>query len=230
MKMAESKTTSARKSSAKNLTIDVLDIKGKVVESMTLPVDIFGVEENPTLVAQAVRVYLANQRQGTSKTKSRGEINATTKKAWRQKGTGRARHGAKSAPIFVGGGVAFGPKPRDLSLKFPQKMKKQALFTVLTERVKGNSLKVVSGMATMEQKTKQAVLVFTNLSLSPSTNRVVFVTDGTDSVYRTVRNIEGVDVVPATLLSAYDAVRGSTLVFTKEGLDLLISSYQAKKN
>lgn len=222
----ETKPTVSKKTTMK---VDVVDTKGKVIESMTLPSDIFNIEENPTLVAQAVRVFLANQRQGTSSTKSRGDINATTKKVWRQKGTGRARHGAKSAPIFVGGGVAFGPKPRDLSLKLPQKMKQKALFSVLTSRLKDNSLMVVSGMGTIEPKTKQAVSILKNLSLTPSKKRIVLVTDGTASLYKAVRNIEGVEVISAPLLNAYVALTGSTVVFTKEGIDSFIT-HQSKKN
>jgi large subunit ribosomal protein L4 len=212
----------------KNVKVDVVDTKGKVVEALSLPSEIFGVKENPTLVAQAVRVYLANQRQGTLSTKSRGDINATTKKVWRQKGTGRARHGAKSAPIFVGGGVAFGPKPRDFSLKFPQKMKQKALFSVLTSKVKENSLKVVSGMGETS-KTKEAFKVLQNLSLTPSKNRVLFVTDGkSPSVYKAIRNIEGVEVVSSSLLNTYVALKGSTILFTKEAIDAFVA--QQKKN
>src|SRR3972149_950729 len=101
------------------LKLSVYNMAGKSVETLILPKEIFGAEINTHLMTQAVRVYLANQRRGTVKTKSRGEVNISTRKIYRQKGTGRARHGAASAPIFVGGGVAFGPKPRDYSLKLP---------------------------------------------------------------------------------------------------------------
>lgn len=229
--MAESKTKAVKTPvKTKNMKVDVLDIKGKVVESLSLPAEIFNVEENPTLVAQAVRVYLFNQRQGTLSTKSRGDITASTKKVWRQKGTGRARHGAKSAPIFVGGGVAFGPKPRDFSLKLPQKMKQKALFSALTSKVKENALKVVSGMSEMEPKTKQAAAVFTSLSLTPSKKKVLFVTDGkTESVYKAVRNIEGVEVISSSLLNTYAVLKGTSVLFTKEAMNAFIES-QTKKN
>ena len=110
----------------------VYDTKGNLAESIVLPKEIFDVKVNDPLMAQAVRVYLANQRRGTVKTKSRGEVKISTRKIYRQKGTGRARHGAASAPIFVGGGIAFGPRQRDYSLKLNQKMKKAALFIQLS--------------------------------------------------------------------------------------------------
>src|SRR5664280_2511271 len=95
------------------LKLSVFNTSGKVLESISLPKEIFGVDINKQIMTQAVRVYLANQRRGTVKTKSRGEVKISTRKIYRQKGTGRARHGAASAPIFVGGGIAFGPRPRD---------------------------------------------------------------------------------------------------------------------
>lgn len=218
--------SATKKSSVK---VDVVDVKGKVSETMSLPSEMFDAEENPVLVAQAVRVYLANQRQGTSSTKTRSEITATTKKVWRQKGTGRARHGAKSAPIFVGGGVAFGPKPRDLTLKFPPKMKQKALFSALSSRVREKSLRVVSWADMKEPKTKEAVSVLSSLSLVPSKKSVVLVTGGESSLYKAVRNIEGVEVVPAVLLNTYQAMRGTTILFTKLGIDSFIE-LQSKKN
>ena len=98
------------------------------MESITLPKEIFDAKINNPLMAQAVRVYLANQRRGTLKTKSRGEVAISTRKIYRQKGTGRARHGAASAPIFVGGGIAFGPKPRDFSLKLKSEYEESGPF------------------------------------------------------------------------------------------------------
>jgi large subunit ribosomal protein L4 len=118
------------------LKLSVYDLKGAIAESLTLPKEIFGAKINNSLMAQAVRVYLANQRRGTLKTKSRGEVAISTRKIYRQKGTGRARHGAKSAPIFVGGGIAFGPKPRDFSMKLNQNMRRVALFSALSAKLR----------------------------------------------------------------------------------------------
>lgn len=233
--MAETKTVKApaKKTVTKvqsSLSVDVMDIKGKVLETMSLPEFAFKAKENPVLVAQAVRVHLANQRQGTVATKSRNQINATTKKVWRQKGTGRARHGAKSAPIFVGGGVAFGPKPRDFSLSFPKKMRRAALFSVLTSRLKNKDISVVSGFGKIEPKTKNAVEVLKNLSFTPAKKSVVIVTDGkSDSVYQASRNIKGVELIPATALNAYDASRGAHILFMKEAVEVLSNHFGKKE-
>lgn len=225
-KPVEKKTTRSNAS----LTIDVMDIKGKKVESMSLPSFVFKAKENPTLVAQAVRVYLANQRQGTLSTKSRNQITATTKKVWRQKGTGRARHGARSAPIFVGGGVAFGPKPRDFSLSFPKKMRRAALFSVLTTRLKDNQITVVSGFEKVEPKTKNAAEIMKNLSFNPSKESVVIVTDGASpSVYQAARNLKGVQLIPASALNAYDASRGAKLLFMKGAVDVISTQFGEKE-
>src|SRR3990167_5036459 len=104
----------------------------KIVDKPELPKEIFAVLENPQLLAQAVRVHLANQRQGTQSALTRAEVSRTRKKYQKQKGSGNARHGDRKAPIFVGGGIAFAPKPRDYSLKLSDKMKKQAVFTALS--------------------------------------------------------------------------------------------------
>src|SRR3989338_2709122 len=150
------------------LNASVFDIKGKVAGHIELPSEIFGAKVNNSLMSQAVRVYLANQRQGTVKTKDRGEVNATTKKIWQQKGTGRARHGSKRAPLFVGGGVAFGPKPRDFSLTISKKMKKNALFSALSSKLKENEIKILKGLEAVTPKTKIMNGILKNLGIEES--------------------------------------------------------------
>jgi len=153
----------------------VYDLKGKVSESINLPEAIFGVKVNKTLMTQAVRVYLANQRRGTLSTKSRGEVKISTRKIYRQKGTGRARHGAASAPIFVGGGIAFGPKPRDFSLKLNQNMKRVALFSALTAKLKDGEIKVITGLEKLEPKTAKMADVLENLALNGKKSQVLII-------------------------------------------------------
>jgi large subunit ribosomal protein L4 len=121
-KVVESKNSEVKTGSLK---ITVVGVDGASMGNMTLPEAVFGAKPNKALIAQAVRVYLANQRQGNASTKTRGEVIGTTKKIYRQKGTGRARHGAAKAPIFVGGGIAHGPHPHDFSMDFPKKMKQK---------------------------------------------------------------------------------------------------------
>src|SRR3989338_1504391 len=136
------------------LKLSVYDLKGKSVGKINLPKEIFGVKVNDKLMAQAVRVYLANQRQGTVSTKTRGEVKGSSRKIYRQKGTGRARHGSIRAPIFVKGGLVFGPKPRDFGLSLPKKMKKAALFAALSAKLRDGEVKVVQGFEKLPAKTK----------------------------------------------------------------------------
>src|SRR3990172_8527697 len=161
-KVRSKKAISEKKSSCQ---IEVWDTEGKVVEKLALPEKIFAAKANKKLMAQAVRVYLANQRQGTQKTKSRGEIKASKAKIWRQKGTGKARHGARSAPIFVGGGGAHGPNPRGFSLKIPQKMRQAALFSALSAKFQEGKILVVKGLEAIKPKVKEMVKVLTALDI-----------------------------------------------------------------
>jgi len=130
---------------AAGLKVEVIDTVGKVVETMELPKELFGAKINSVLMAQAVRVYLANQRLGTASTKTRGEVDGSTRKIYRQKGTGRARHGGIRAPIFVKGGIAHGPKPRDYSLLLSKNMRIAALRSALSAKVKAGEVAVIAG-------------------------------------------------------------------------------------
>lgn len=214
--------------------IDVFDTKGKVKEQMSLPKEIFGVEVNKKLLAQAVRVYLANQRSGAASTKTRGEVTGSTRKIYRQKGTGRARHGGIRAPIFVHGGIAHGPKPKDHSLKFPQKMKKLALFSALSFAYQKGGLKIVSGLEKLPPKTKSMVEVLTRLSLfAPKKglqNNILLVdTKENKNVSRAARNIYGMTITKATQLNTYEVLRHRTLLFAKDTINILAGQYLKKE-
>lgn len=216
------------------LKLSVFDTKGKVAESMTLPKEVFGVEVNTNLMTQAVRVYLANQRRGTVKTKSRGEVNISTRKIYRQKGTGRARHGAASAPIFVGGGIAFGPRPRDFSLKLSKKMKRIALFSALSAKLKDGEVKVITGLEKLEPKTKIMNDVIINLSLNEKKKQILLVTPkdgkGFENVLKASRNIEGVSVIPSNLLNTYEVLVNKQILFMKNSIDSVKETFLKEKN
>jgi len=216
-------TKTQKKSETRNLKLSVYNMAGKSVETLTLPKEIFGAEINTNLMTQAVRVYLANQRRGTVKTKSRGEVNISTRKIYRQKGTGRARHGAASAPIFVGGGIAFGPRQRDYSLKLSKKMKRLALISSLSEKVKEGQIRLVSGLSKVEPKTKNMAQVLQKLDLRSKKTSLLLVipTRSKDfvNVVKAARNIEGVKVMPANLLNTYEVLRNKNLLFMKESID-----------
>src|SRR3989344_5158891 len=138
-----------------SLTVPVYEISGKEKGSLSLPKEAFSVDVNKALLAQAVRVYQSNQRQGTASTKTRGEVVGSTRKIYRQKGTGRARHGDIKAPIFVGGGIVGGPKPKDFSLKINKKQKTKAFFSALTLKLKENNIMgIVDEALKIKPKTK----------------------------------------------------------------------------
>lgn len=205
------------------LKTDVYDMKGKVVDSVSLSKEIFGAKINPQLMSQAVRVYLANQRIGTASTKTRGEVHGSSRKIYRQKGTGRARHGSIRAPIFVHGGIVFGPKPRDYSLKLPSKMKKAALFSALSAKLKDGEIKVIDGLDTIEAKTKQMVQVLKNLALDSKNNNILLIIPppsqkGVENVVKAVRNIKGVAFSQASQLNAYEVLRSKAVVFLKDSI------------
>ena len=206
----------------------VYDVKGKVAESINLPAEIFGVKINKTLMTQAVRVYLANQRRGTLSTKSRGEVKISTRKIYRQKGTGRARHGAASAPIFVGGGIAFGPKPRDFSLKLNQNMKRVALFSALTSKLKDGEIKVVTGLEKIEPKTKKMVDVIDKLELNGKNAQVLLIMpSGNENVniVKAGRNIKGITVTSANLINTYEVLVNKRILFMKSSIDSLKETF-----
>lgn len=205
-----------------SLTISVFDISGKEVETMDLPEAMFGAKVNPVLMAQAVRVYLANQRQGNASTKTRGEVAGSTRKIYRQKGTGRARHGGVRAPIFVKGGIAHGPKPQDHSLTMPKKMKRAALFSALTAKLAIDGVKIVSGLEAVEPKTKNMALALNNFGLSDKKAKVLLVTPANiASVTRGGSNLTGVTITAADRLNTYEVLNTKKLVFMKDAIEAM---------
>jgi len=226
--VSASNAAAAKPARAGSLKASVFDIKGKIAGHIQLPSEIFGAKINDSLMSQAVRVYLANQRQGTVKTKDRGEVNATTKKIWQQKGTGRARHGSKRAPIFVGGGLAFGPKPRDLSLSISKKMKTLALFSALSSKLKDQELKIVKGLETIAPKTKLMAQVLENLGIK-NDKRVLLVMPKagkeSENVYRASRNIEGINILTANTLNAYKVLDNKLVLLMKDSIDVIKDTF-----
>ncbi len=201
---------------------EVFDTKGKVVETMSLPAEIFAASINPQLMAQAVRVYSANQRGGFAATKTRAEVAGSTRKIYRQKGTGRARHGAQRAPIFVHGGIAHGPKPQDYSLNLSKKMRKLALFSALTAKLRDGKIKFVCGLTSVSPKTKDMASVMETLALSEKKRKVLLVThDDSENVTRSVRNLSGVAFTSAARLNTYEVLNNKVLLMMKESVDTL---------
>ena len=147
------------------MQIPVKNISGEKVAEIELRDDIFAIEPNKAVMHQALVRQLANARQGTHSTKTRGEVVGTTAKWYRQKGTGRARHGSRKAPIFVGGGVVFGPKPRKYTKKMPKKMRRLALRSALSAKAAGEQIVVVDELAFDKPKTRNMIQALSNLQI-----------------------------------------------------------------
>lgn len=200
----------------KSLVASVLDVTGKSAGTVTLPSELFGAHVNQTLMAQAVRVYHANQRSGTASTKTRGQVEGSTRKIYKQKGTGKARHGGIRAPIFVGGGIVFGSTPRDYSLQFPKKMKLAALASALTHVYQKGAIIFVDGLEALPAKTREVVKSLTALSAGSS---VLLVLDNSAAgVARASRNIEGLEIMPVVNLHPYALLSHQKIVFMKSAV------------
>jgi large subunit ribosomal protein L4 len=201
------------------LTVKVLDAYGTTKGHMTLPEEVFGAKVNKRLISQAVRVYLANQRSGSAKTKTRGEVEGSTRKIYRQKGTGRARHGGIRAPIFVGGGIVFGPIPRDYSMTMPVSMKHQALASALTSQLQAGAVSVVDGLESLEAKTKTFAVALNKIN--PIDRMLLIVTPETKEVTRCTRNIADLDVIAAANINTYEVIMHKRLVFMKGAIGII---------
>jgi len=192
-------------------------MKGEQVGDLELSETVFGAPVNEGLVHQAVVRYLANQRQGTASTKTRGEVSGGGRKPWRQKGTGRARQGSIRAPQWVGGGTVFGPKPRDYRQAMPKKARRAALRSALSSKVASGELLVLDELTFEEPKTKKMVEVLQNLKAAGASALVV--TGELDrNVILSARNIPGVGTTRAGDLNVYDVVAHARLIATKDAI------------
>lgn len=206
---------------------EIYNIEAKKVGDLTLNKLIFDTESSSDLIAQAIRVYLFNQRSSYAKTKTRGEVAGTRKKVWAQKGTGNARHGNRTAPIFKGGGVALGPDGmQNYSLKMNKKMKKQALNAILTKFAKDKKIMIIDDFSKLEPKTKIGIQLITGLKASDSvlskSKKIGFITDKTiDPVKRAFGNIKSISLLTLNSLNVYDLSKQNYLIFSQQAIDLL---------
>ncbi len=200
--------------------IEIKDRENRVVETVHLPEDVFGGRAKKSLIHQAVVNYLANQRQGTHATKTRGMVSGGGKKPYRQKHTGRARAGSIRSPLWRGGGTIFGPEPRDYSYRIPKKMRRRALMAALHEKLVGNQIVVMDSIAIEKPSTKEMLSILRNLDLDGKSVLVVL-PERNDSVSLSARNIPGVRVARAMDLNSYDVLASDTLLMTREVLATL---------
>ncbi|MCK4547761.1 MAG: 50S ribosomal protein L4 [Candidatus Eisenbacteria sp.] len=198
----------------------IYSMSGEVTGSVDLPEAVFGIEPNHDVLWDSVRVYLANQRQGSASTLNRSEVNKSGSKPWRQKGTGRARAGTARSPIWVGGGVIFGPKPKDYSMNLPKKKKRLAVRSALSSKAQDEELMVVDRFALQEPKTRRVVEALKNLGLWP--RKCLLVTHAYDeALWRAARNLKGVTVRTARSLTPYEILDCEALVVDQASVNVL---------
>lgn len=198
------------------MKVNVYSEKGAKLQSkVELPKDIFGIKPNKAALRQYIRVYRINQRQGTVATKTRGEVRGGGKKPWPQKGTGRARHGSIRSPIWVGGGVAHGPRPRKFGLSIPKKIRDLALRSALSAKAAEGQVYVVSQFSPKGPKTALAAALLKKLGLE----KPLIVTSKKDeTVVRSFRNIPGTHVEEVTSVNPYVIVRAKNILLLQESI------------
>ncbi|HYX29015.1 MAG TPA: 50S ribosomal protein L4 [Pyrinomonadaceae bacterium] len=207
-------------------TAKVLDLTSKEVGEIELPDTVFGVPLNEPLIHEAVRSFLANRRAGTSATKTRGDVSGAGRKLWKQKGTGRARIASLRSPLWKGGGNVHGPQPRDWSYSLPKKMRKRAMCSAISERLREGNLVIVNEWALEQPKTKELIGTLGTLKLSGKTLIV-------DSLKNTKlmlasRNVQTTKVVNSYGVNIYDLVNHQKVVLTPRTVEELISILQPR--
>jgi large subunit ribosomal protein L4 len=197
------------------MEVTVYNTKGKEVKKLNLSDDVFGVPANEVLVHQALLMHLANKRQGTVHTKTRGEVVGSTRKLFRQKGTGRARRGNAKAPVLRGGGVAFGPRPRSFRQRMPKKMRRLAIRCALSAKATDGQLIVIDKLSLKQPKTKEMTTILSALNVKSSA--IVATAKADANVIKSSRNINGIKTTPASLLNVGDLLSHRTLIITVDG-------------
>jgi large subunit ribosomal protein L4 len=210
-------------------SIELRDTTGKKKGSRELPDEIFAAKVSVPLMHQVVVAGLAGLRAGTHATKTRGEVRGGGKKPWRQKGTGRARHGSIRSPQWAGGGVAHGPTPRDHSQKVNKKMRRGALRSALTDALESGKLAVVDELSWDEPRTKQAVEVLDSFELEGRILLVLPEPTGSGAVEKSFRNLPQVKIAYAPGLGTYDVLLADRVLFTGDAIDRLLGGSAAEK-
>ena len=203
-------------------TVDVLDKEAQKVGEIDLRDDIFSVELKPHLFHFVLRYQLAAKRMGTASTKTRSEVKATGRKLWRQKGTGRARTGTSGSPLWRGGGVVFGPKPRDYGLRVPKKMRKAAVRCALSLKLTESKLLIVERFDLPEIRTKSFVGHKEKLKLESA---LIIVNGENENLQKSARNVPGIKVMKTEGLNLFDILRHDQLVLTKEAIEYIERVY-----
>ena len=206
-------------------SLPIFSKEGKKTEkTIDLPKEIFETPVNTKVIHQAILMYQAALRQGNASTKERGSVSGGGKKPWRQKGTGRARQGSIRSPLWHGGGVVFGPHPRDFSFSLPRRMKQAALRESLNAKFQSKELMCLEDLKSSLSKTKEFAKILTALKLK---GKVLAILDGSDtSINRVSRNIPFFNLVRSEDVNAYDILRNKNLLVTKTALDKLLKKIE----
>ncbi len=201
----------------------VFDSKGKKVSDIELAESVFGIEPNQSAMHLCVVNYLANQRQGTQSTKTRSEVSGGGKKPWRQKGTGRARQGSTRSPQWTHGGIAHGPKPREYGFSINKKVKRLAMKSALSSKVAAAEMVVLDSLELGAIKTKDVVSVLSSLETGKKV--LIVLPEKNDVIYRSARNIAGVQVSLVSTLNVYDILNCDTMVVLKDAVSKIEEVY-----
>ena len=203
-------------------TIGLFNKEANKVGEIQLNDQIFAVEVNTDAIHQVVVAQLANKRQGTQSAKTRAEVRGGGIKPWRQKGTGRARQGSIRAPQWIKGGVVFAPKPRDYRMSIPKTMRRVAITSALTSKVLDNNMIVLESLELAAPKTKEMVNV---LNAFEAKKTLIVTAESNENVYKSARNIQGVDVLPVNNINVYDLLKFEKLIITKEAVNKIEEVY-----
>jgi large subunit ribosomal protein L4 len=199
-------------------TLPILTRGGDKSGEVDLPDGLFGVEPNEHVMHEAVRTYLANQRSGTAASKGRSDVSGGGKKPWRQKGTGRARIGSSRVAHWRGGGLAFGPQPRDFSMKLPKKIRRLALTSALSAKAAADGIKILEDFKLSKVSTKEMASLLSAIGVGKEKVLLV-IKSGSRELFLSARNIPHLEVTRARELTAYHLLWADTVVMTKSALD-----------
>jgi len=204
-------------------TIDVHNLEGAVTGSIELKDEIFGIEPNKDAMSTVVRCQLANRRQGTQSTKTRSEVRGGGKRPYRQKGTGRARHGSRRSAQYVGGGIIFGPKPRDYSYTVPKKIRRLALKSALSSKLADGKIIVIEDMNLDEIKTKNVVNALK--ALETGATSLIVLDEKNENAYLSARNIPTAKTAYVNTINVFDILKYDSFVVTKAAVEKIEEVY-----
>jgi large subunit ribosomal protein L4 len=202
------------------MNVDVFDAQGQVVRQVDLPEVVFGVEIKEHLLHEVVRYQLVQRRQGTAHTKTRSVVRGGGRKPWRQKGTGRARAGSRSSPLWRGGGTVFGPMPRSYAFRMPKKKRRAALCSALSLKVRDDAFRVIDQFDVAQPKTRQVVELIQQFTREPKV--LLVVGEPHETLALSARNIPKVKVLPVAGLNVYDMLNHTMVICAEEAIEKIV--------